>query len=143
MAHTLRIRPEEERRSRHIAAAREWHLRPVLREALNLGLLLMLAGTPTDEHGRYGGLLPKELATRLQPLSLQILELLHQEGCLPALLTYLPPAAGGASPYHAAVPLPSMDGVRPHGVHGTHPPHDGDADLLAELLDAGCMLVED
>jgi hypothetical protein len=151
MTHSLYVRPEEERRVRHIMAAREWHLRPVVREALNLGLLMMLAGTPTDEHGRYADLTSKELAERLQPFTLQILELLHQEGCLPALLTYLSPAShaapSGPSPFRAHAPLPAP--LPQNGANGTpaegHDGNDGtgDDDLLAELLEAGCLLVDD
>jgi len=145
MSHSLYVRPEEERRCRHIMASSERHLRTVLRDALNVGLLVLLAGSPANEDGQYGDLTPKELAERLQPFTLHILELLHQQGRTPALLTHLP--AAGASPYRAAVPL-SVPLPQNGSVNGTHAAapggngETGDDNLLAELLDAGCLLVE-
>lgn len=146
MAYSIYVNPEQEQRCRHIMVTTERNMRDIMREAMQVGLLVLLAGAPTDEHGQYANLTANDLVARLQPYTLHILELMQRQGRTPALLMHLPsptvPVPAIAISPRAIAPSPTTDEhPRDRGVDGPQSTHDDD--LLAELLDAGCMLVVD
>lgn len=151
MAHSLYASPQQERRCRHIMTTTERSMREILREALQVGLLVLLAGSPTDEEGQYADLTADDLAARLQVPALHIVELLNRQGRTPSLLTQFPAplhtiASVSSSPQEplpgSPSPVPRRNGTT-NGTHSPARPHEEEDGLLAELLEAGCVLVED
>jgi hypothetical protein len=57
----------------------------LLRQALDLGLLIMLALSPPDEHGRYDGMTGEHLAERLRSTMASVLNFLARYGHTPAV----------------------------------------------------------
>jgi hypothetical protein len=155
MASTLHVSPLQRERAKHAAEGSTFGTQAMLREALEIGLLVLLAGSSARQ-GHYADLSAEELADRLRPRMIQVLDLLHQQGRTPALLTPLP---SSAVPYQNGTP-PAPPAPVDHTAAVTDPtpptaefdpPAEGPAPaattsandaFLAELLEAGCVLLE-
>lgn len=71
----------------------------VVREALDLGLLLLLASSPKGEDGKYGGVDPDWLIQRLRPYVTGTLAMMVEQGASIALTIGQP----GVSYHHPVV----------------------------------------
>lgn len=155
MASTLHVSPLQRERAKHAAEGSTFGTQAMLREALEIGLLVLLTGSSARQ-GYYADLTAEELADRLRPRMIQVLDLLHQQGRPPALLTPLPSSA--VPHQNGTPPTPSVPPDRAAAVTDPTPPKT-DSDLpveipataaststndafLAELLEAGCVLLE-
>jgi hypothetical protein len=155
MAASMYINSSLSERAKYVASQSERSVQAVLREAVNLGLLLLLAGS-VEKDGHYADLSAEELAARLRPQMIQLLDLMHRQGTVPSLMVLTQPytvAATSGVPGHLHSPPSAAPTPAPpvYAASVSAPPaavpHPSaaitDDDLLAELLDAGCVLLDE
>jgi hypothetical protein len=150
------INPLQAQRAKHVAHQSTFKMQAVLREALEIGLLVLLAGSAENDQGQYADLTADELAIRLRPRVIQLLDLLQRQGRGPAMLTMTQPYTIAANsemrahlhspPSAAPTPAPPVYAASVSAPPAAVPHPSAaitDDDLLAELLDAGCVLLDE